>query len=111
VTRTLATVVFSNLGDPTRRFTARFPRKEGRLVCGNLTLEAVAGIPPMRPRTRATFLVLSYNLNLTVNLRCDPQYFTAGDTQHLLSLYTERLRLHLGGTALEPALCGNGASE
>ena len=88
---TLATVVFSNLGDPTRRFTARFPKKGGRLVCGNLTLEGVTGIPPMRPRTRATFLILSYNFKLTINLRCDPQRFTSNDTQHLLSLYRARL--------------------
>ncbi len=99
--RTLATVVFSNLGDPTRRFTARFPRHEGRLVCGNLTLEDVTGIPPMRPRTRATFLVLSYNLNLTINLRCDSQRFTAGDTQQFLALYRDRLLRHLDGTAFE----------
>ena len=90
--RTLATVVFSNLGDPTRRFTARFPKKEGRLVCGNLILEDVTGIPPMRPRTRATFLVLSYNRKLTINLRCDPQRFTAADTQRLLSLFRARLQ-------------------
>ncbi len=99
--RTLATVVFSNLGDPTRRFTTRFPREEGRLVSGNLTLEAVSGIPPMRPRTRATFLVLSYNLNLTINLRCDPKRFTSDDTQRLLSMYTERLRRHLDSVAVE----------
>jgi hypothetical protein len=89
--RTMATAVFSNLGDPTRRFTIRFPRKEGRLVCGNLILEDVAGIPPMRPRTRATFLILSYNLKLTINVRCDPQRFTSEDTQNLLSLYKDRL--------------------
>ena len=89
--RTLATVVFSNLGDPTRRFTARFPQAEGRLVCGNLILEDITGIPPMRPRTRATFLILSYNSRLTINLRCDPQRFTSTDTQRLLSLYTARL--------------------
>ncbi len=101
IPRTLATAVFSNLGDPTRRFTTRFPRKDGRLVCGNLTLEEVAGIPPMRPKTRATFLILSYNLNLTINLRCDPKRFTSSDTQQLLSIYTERLRRHLDGTAFE----------
>jgi len=90
--RTLASGVFSNLGDPTRRFTARFPHRDGRVVCGNLTLEEVAGIPPMRSRTRATFLILSYNLTLTVNVRCDPRRFSSTDTQKLLSLYTSRLR-------------------
>jgi hypothetical protein len=95
--RTLATAVFSNLGDPTRRFTARFPRNQGRIVCGNLTLEEVTGIPPLRPRTRATFLVLSYDLKLTINLRCDPHQFSSSDTEQLLSLYTERLGRHLAG--------------
>ncbi len=97
IPRALATVIFSNLGDPTRRFTARFPRKEGRLVCGNLTLEDVTGIPPIRPKTRAALLILSYNLKLTINLRCDPHRFTSSDTQQLLSLYTSRLQAIAAG--------------
>lgn len=90
--RTLATVIFSNLGDPTRRFTTRFPRQDGRLLCGNLRLESVTGVPPLRPRTRAALLVLSYNDYLTINLRCDPHRFSSQDTDALLLLFGSRLQ-------------------
>jgi len=58
--RTLATVILSNVGDPSRRFLAKFPRHAGRLVCGNLTLETIRGVPPMRPKTRGAFSISSY---------------------------------------------------
>ncbi len=90
--RTLATAVLSFAGDPSRRFTARFPRSEGRIVCGNLTLDEVTGAPPMRPRTRAAFFIISYRQMLTICVRCDPHLFTVPDTEKLLSMYVERLR-------------------
>ena len=93
--RTLATAILSNVGDPSRRFTARFPRNAGRAVCGNLTLEEITGVPPIRPKTRATFSIFTYNRMLTISLRCDPHLFALDDTQELLSLYVQRLRQHL----------------
>ena len=92
---TLATAVLSFPGDPSRRFTARFPHTAGRIVCGNLTLEEITGVPPMRPRTRATFGVNSYRRMLTICARCDPHLFTQHDTRELLSMYVERLRQQL----------------
>ena len=92
---TLATAVLSFPGDPSRRFTARFPRSAGRLVCGNLALEEITGVPPMRPRTRATFGINSYRRMLTICVRCDPHLFTLHDTRELLSMYVQRLRRQL----------------
>ena len=88
----LATAVLSNAADPSRRFTARFPRQSGRVVCGNLVLEEITGVPPLRRKTRATFSISQYNHRLTISLRCDPRLFRSGDTRALLSLYVERLQ-------------------
>ena len=82
----LATAVLSNAADPSRRFTAKFPRESGRIVCGNLVLEAITGVPPLRLKTRASFSISQYNRQLTVSLRCDPHYFRLDDTAMLIDI-------------------------
>jgi len=96
--RTLATVVLSNIGDPSRRFLAKFQRKAGCVVAGNLVLERISGYPPLRPRTRAAFSIVSYRRELTIGLRCDPHRFSMDDTHEMLMLYVDRLREHLNRT-------------
>jgi hypothetical protein len=88
----LATAVLSNAGDPSRRFTAQFPRRSGRVVCGDLVLEEISGVPPLRPKTRAAFSVSQYQRRLSISLRCTPHLFRSEDTALLLGLYVERLR-------------------
>jgi hypothetical protein len=91
----LATAVLSNIGDPTRRFAARLPRRGGRIVAGNLVLEDVTGVPPLRPNTRAIFCVYSYGRKLTVSLRCDASFLSEKDTAGLLDLYIRQLQSYL----------------
>jgi len=88
----IATAVLSNVGDPSKRFTARFPRIGGRVVMGNLVLEEITGVPPMRPGTRVTFSIFSYLRQLTISVRCDPRYFGMDDTKALTHLYVDQLR-------------------
>jgi hypothetical protein len=88
----LASAVMSNIGDPTRRFSARLPRRDGRVVAGNLLLEAITGVPPLRPQTRATFSVFAYRRRLTISLRCDPAHLSDRDTAEMLELYARHLR-------------------
>ncbi len=90
--RCLATAVHSNAADPSRRFTAQFPREAGQIVCGDLVLEEITGVPPLRAKTRATFSISQYNRRLAISLRCDPNLFRLEDTANLLDLYVERLR-------------------
>jgi hypothetical protein len=91
----MATTLLSNVGDPSRRFTARFPRSKGRIVCGNLILEEITGSPPLRRKTRATISAFAYNRRLTLSARCDPFTFTPADTQEFLDLYAARLQSHV----------------
>jgi hypothetical protein len=88
----LATAVLTNLGNPTHRFTARFPRHDGRVVAGDLRVDEIAGVTPLRPLTRASFAVGTYAGNLGVSLLADPRNFTHEDARRLLSAYTERIR-------------------
>ena len=90
--RCMATAVHSNAADPSRRFTAQLPREAGQVVSGNLLLEEITGVPPLRAKTRATFSISQYNRRLAISLRCDPHLFRLHDTTRLLALYTTRLR-------------------
>ena len=105
----LATVVLSNAGDPSRRFTAKFPRQSGRIVCGNLVLEAITGVPPLRVKTRAAFSISQYDRRLAVSLRCDPHYFRLEDTATLLDIYVRRLcqSAGLAAGAIRASLAAN----
>ena len=87
----MATAILSNVADPSRRFTARLPRQAGRIVAGNLVLEEITGVPPLRPKTRAAFSISQYDRRLTISLRCDPHLFRREDTAALLNLYVEQL--------------------
>jgi len=86
-----ATCVLTNLGDPARRFTTRFPRCQTGLVVGNLVFERVAGVPPLRKRTHAAWSISSAAQSLSISLKCDPHSFSRLDVQRLLGEYVAEL--------------------
>ena len=73
------------------------PRQDGRLVAGNVVLERVGGVPPVRPLTRAAIVVLEYAGEISISLRCDPHLFTPGDTRALLEIYVSQIRATIRG--------------
>jgi hypothetical protein len=86
-----STAVLSNVGDPAKRFTARFPRRKGAVVCGNLELKRITGAPPIRRHTRASLSVFSYCRELTVTVRTDPFYFDERDNRAFLDTYIAQI--------------------
>jgi hypothetical protein len=88
--RSLATAVLSNVG----RFVpdASPARREDRWKCGDLVLEQIAGVPPIRKLTRAAVIVAEYGGETMICLRCDPHYFNRQQTQALLNAYMDQLR-------------------
>jgi NRPS condensation-like uncharacterized protein len=91
----LATVTFTNIGDPSRRMLDTFPRHQGKMVCGNLTFDRLIGISPLRELTRAAVSAITFHRELLINVRCDPRWMAIEDTRELLSLYVERIKTHL----------------
>ena len=91
----IATTALSNVGDPSKRFTARFPRKQGRVVCGNLILDHVSGVPPLRNQTHATLAIFTYRRQLTISVRCNPYLFDKQATLAFLDMYESGLRSYL----------------
>jgi len=90
--KSIASIVLSNMGDPTRRYTATFPRKKGAVIAGNLELDDFAGVPPLRDKTRATIGVTAYQRKLTISLRCDPDSFDEAHTKKMLDMIMDGLR-------------------
>ena len=93
--RCISTVILSNIGEPSRRFTARLPRKRGKICCGDLVLEQITGVPPLRQNSHATFAIFTYGREMTISLRCDPYRFTIEQSEALLDMYMERLAQHV----------------
>jgi hypothetical protein len=90
--RCFATAVLSNVGDPTRAFSTQFPRRDGKLVIGDLLLENIAGTPPLRALTRVAIGVTGYAGQLTLGLLCDRHGFDQEQTRQFLDTYLARIR-------------------
>jgi hypothetical protein len=109
--RCIASTILSNIGDPSKRFTAKLARKAGKVVAGNLTLEDVTGVPPLRPGSHATLAIFSYGRELAISIRCNPAVFDAESSQAFLELYVSQLRTHLGETSPERIAPGDTSSD
>jgi hypothetical protein len=96
-----ATVVLTNLGDPTRRFNVSLRRQAGKVLAGNLRIEETTGTAPLRRHTRAAFTVHNYAGELVVSLQADPHYFSGADATELLQLFLEQLQASLPPIAAE----------
>ena len=90
--RCLATVVVSNMGEVEKQFSARFPHADGRIVAGDLRLEEISGVPPLRLHTRAVLMVATYAGRMTLSVRCDPHTFDSAQTEEFLATYLGCLR-------------------
>jgi hypothetical protein len=88
--RTYATIVLSNLGRVLN--VKQLPRRQRRLVCGDVLLEQVSGVPPIRPLTRASIAVIAYADDMSVSLQGDLQYFDSAEVSELLEIYVARLK-------------------
>jgi hypothetical protein len=88
--QSFATIVLSNVG---RLFGhSKLPRREGQLVCGDVVLKHVTGVPPIRPNTRAAFIIAEYAGTTIISARCDPRFFDRAQTRALLETFIARIR-------------------
>ena len=92
----LATAIFSNAGDPTKRFLVDMPRNRGVVQCGNLVLEDLQGASPIRIHTRVAVNIFTYRRNLKICMRFDPLNFSVEDGASFQSLFVQQL-LELAG--------------
>jgi hypothetical protein len=86
------TMVLANVGDVRRRFSGRFPLDKGRWVAGNVVIEQIHGVAPVRPNTRAAMSIGEYAGDLSISLRADGLVLNASDSEQFLNEFLERLQ-------------------
>lgn len=84
-----ATTVLSNLGNVSRRFRSERLRGEGEI--GGLTLERLVGTPPLRPFTRAAFMVATCRGQLSICTRWDHRSLDEGAGRRLLGRFVDNV--------------------
>ncbi len=88
--RCTSTAVLSNLGDPLAK--SRLPRNlQGEIIAGQLGLESLELLPPIRPGTALAFGVVTYARALMITLHFDQTQLTASQAEGLLAALQERL--------------------
>ncbi|MGE0607028.1 MAG: WS/DGAT domain-containing protein [Pirellulales bacterium] len=100
--RCWATAIFSNLGVI---FTnTPLPRRDGKLLLGDVTLDELDFVTPLRPHTAAACCIYTYAGRLFVMMHCDPRSLSDGQTDELMAGYVARIResIHTGSVAQSP---------
>jgi hypothetical protein len=93
--RCFATAVLSNVG---RYFPDPAHKHRGeRWQCGDLTLQWIGGVPPVRQLTSAAVIVIEYAGETSFCLRTDPCVFDMASTRRLLHELVEQVRKTIRG--------------
>ena len=97
-----ATAVLSNLGEPLRH--TLLPRdKQGRVKVGELTIERIEIMPPVRPHTYVTFGAVTYNNALTITMRYAGQHLDQLQSETILAFIKRRIQATISGVRNEVA--------
>ena len=90
---------------------ALLPVREGRVVAGDVVLELINCVAPIRPLTHVAMAVLTYAGRLRITLHYDPRVIGGERAAELLDTFVYCLRTSAGaeGTALWPETAGKAA--
>ena len=82
-----ATAILTNLGKPLRR--TGLPQREGKLCPGNLVLESLELLPPLRPHTHISFAACRFAGRQQITACFDRRKLTRDDARELLRGLTQ----------------------
>ena len=88
----MSTTVLSHMGNLLNGISSRLPREGRSIQMGNLVVEDIAGIPPIRQGTSVAFSTVLVNGCLAVSIRCCAKRFSSADTLELLNTFADRLK-------------------
>lgn len=89
--RRLCTAVFANVGDVRRSIPTQFPQSQGRIVAGDIRVDRIDGVAPIRPNTAIAISIGTYAGDLIVNMQADPAVLSNRDADALLDSLMRRL--------------------
>ncbi|MCP4169949.1 MAG: hypothetical protein GY758_04145 [Fuerstiella sp.] len=98
-----ASAVVTNVGEVRRLFENRFPLKQGKAVAGNVIIQSIDGVAPVRSNTNVTIAFGTYGGELFVHLNRNTRLFSKAEAEKLLAKLADRLvalvrtsELHIG---------------
>jgi hypothetical protein len=83
----------TNLGRVLNRH--RLPRREGRIALGDVVLESIEILAPLRPFTSAAFAIHFYARRLAITLHYDSRVLSKHQADDLMAKYAYFLRLSM----------------
>lgn len=86
-----ATTVLSNVGEVRRLFENRFPLKKGRAVAGNVLIQSVDGVAPVRENTNIAMAFGTYGGELIMHVSRNTRLFSEADVDVLLDALVDRI--------------------
>jgi hypothetical protein len=78
------TLVLANVGNVIRRCRIRLPLQQDRWVAGNITVDRICGVPPVRPHTLVAIGLTEYAGQLHISLRTDGTQLSVEDSAEFL---------------------------
>lgn len=86
-----SSLVLANVGEVRRRFRGRFPQSDGRWIAGNVVLQRISGVSPVRPNTLVALAVAEYAGEVTLSLKTDGTVLSRDDSERFLDEFLARL--------------------
>ncbi|MCR9198705.1 MAG: hypothetical protein NXI04_08685 [Planctomycetaceae bacterium] len=86
-----ATTVLTNVGEVRRLFENRFPLKKGRAVAGNVLIQSVDGVAPVRENTNIAMAFGTYGGELIMHVSRNTRLFSEADVDVLLDALVDRI--------------------
>jgi hypothetical protein len=91
--RCQATATLTNIGEVLAK--SSLPQRDGRHVVGNLVLDGVDFLPPIRPFTCVSFSACTYAGRLALSLHYDHQGLSADSAERLMQLLIKQVKWSL----------------
>lgn len=86
-----ATTVLTNVGEVRRLFENRFPLRKGRAVAGNLLIQSVDGVAPVRENTNIAMAFGTYGGEMIIHVSRNTRLFSEADVDLLLDALVDRI--------------------
>jgi len=87
--RCVSSCVFSNIGVVFKQ--SSLPQRDGKLLVGDITLDNIDFVAPLRPLTTAAFCVSTYAKRLSINLHFDPRAISKQQAEELLQTLASKI--------------------
>lgn len=88
----MSTTVLSHMGNLLNTIGSRLPKKDGQIQMGDLIVEDICGIPPIREGTAAAFSTMLMNGCLSISMRCCSDRFSQTEATELINEFAKTLK-------------------